>query len=451
MVMETKYEDLPDHVVKQAKRDILDTFGVTMAGSASAGVAEIVEFVQEQGGKEESLIPFYGGARVPAMMAGLAIGPMTRAIDLGLCHQEAHHCAEYTFGAMLAALGLKKKVSGKEFITAWVVGQELQIRVGMAIKALSKAAVDNSYGGHFIFGTVASVAKLLDFSLDELENAEGIARGMTQPWDMAMFAPVTLTMRAHHGFLDQDTITACLLAQKGITGPRQDILAGPRGYLYQFSKWDTDPDALTRGLGEEWESASTLMKVHAACACTHASADGIIGQMETHHFKFEDIASIHLDQCSLNYNVVSQPYEKKWHPETEQDCQFSVPYVVATAACDGKVFLDSYSPEVRTRPEVRDLMKRVSVKEDPSLPNLGTKVTTTLKDGTSYSGEYFDLKGYPTNRLTDEELVDKFKSCVPYSACKLSEGTVNSLIERILDLEQREDVESALLLPVMPK
>ena len=179
MIHGIEFEDLPSDVIDFAKKHILDTMGVTIAGSAEEGIKEVVEFVKEQGGKEESIIPFYGGKKVPASMAAFAIGPMARAIDLGDCHEYAGHTSEYTLPTLIAATGLKKRVSGKEFITAFVVGQEVLIRIGIAIKAMSEGLAAGMHGGHFVFGPVAAVAKLLGMSLEEMQNAEGIIRGMT--------------------------------------------------------------------------------------------------------------------------------------------------------------------------------------------------------------------------------------------------------------------------------
>lgn len=386
---------------------------------------------------------------MPSSEAGLAIGPMSRAMDLGDVHEEAGHCSEYIVPALLAATGLKDKVTGKEFITAVVVGQEVLIRVGIAFKVVSKAIPSGRHTGHYIFGPVASVGKLIGLSQEELENAQGIARGMTQPHDLAMYAPATLMVRVHHGFVCQDAINACLLAKRGITGPRQEVLTGPRGYL-AFAKWETEPNALTKGLGEEWEMKNLVMKSYAACKCTHTSIDGIIDQMREHNFKVEDIANIDIDQSSINWSFVCIPREVKWNPQTVPECQFSLPYAVATAAHDKEVFLNSYTPQSRARRGVRDLMTRISAKEEPSLPPYAARVNTTLKNGRKYSKEYIYLKGHPKNPFTEQELIDKFKKCVPYAAYKLSDEVVDSVVKTLLNLEEIDDVVSALLFPLTP-
>ena len=160
---------------------------------------------------------------------------------------------------------------------------------------------------------------------------KGIARCKTQPHDLAKYTPATLMIRVHHGFICQDSINACLLAKRGITGPRHEVLVGPKGYL-GLAKWQTDPEALTRELGEKWEMLNTEMKPYTACKCTHTAAGGILEQMKEHNFKAEDIAQIDIDESTINWTLVCIPQEEKWNPQTIPECQFSMPYVVA-AGC----------------------------------------------------------------------------------------------------------------------
>ncbi|MFC1535230.1 MmgE/PrpD family protein [Thermodesulfobacteriota bacterium] len=449
MVLETQYEDLPDNVINYAKRSILDTIGVIIGGSAMEGIPAVVNLVKDRGGKPESIIPFYGG-KVPASEAALCIGPMARAMDFGDVHEEAGHSSEYTVPALLAATGLKDKVTGKEFITAYVVGQEVMIRIGMAFKAISRGTDYARLHGSSIFGVVAAIGKLLGLTQEELENAEGIASAMTQPHITTMYHPVTLILRVHHGFICQDAVNACLLARRGITGPRKEVLAAPSGYL-GFAKWETDPTILTKALGEEWEMMGSMMKRFASRKPTHAVIDGLLDLTRENRFKADDIANIDVDVSSADPLSLSPSREAQWNPQTVHECQFSLPYVVATAAYDGDIFLDSYTPEARARQNVRDLMTRITIKEDPRLPTWGARVNTTLNSGKKYSRECIYPKGHPKLPFTEQELIDKFKRCVHYSACKLSETVVDSVITSLLNLERVDDVVNTLLVPLMPE
>ncbi len=446
MVVNTKYEDLPPNVVDYAKRSILDTVGIIIGGSAMEGIPVIVDFVKDKGGKSGSFIPFYGG-KVPMSEAAMAIAPMARAMDLGDVHEEASHSSEYTVPALLAT-GLG--VTGKELITAYVLGQEVLIRIGTAYRANSRGTPFGRRGGHCIFGIVAAVGKLLGLSQEELENAEGMASVMTQPHVTTILKPATLTTRMQHGFACQAAINACLLAQRGITGPRIEVLAAPSGY-FGFAKWETEPALLTESLGEEWHMMETMMKRFPSRKPTHTAIDALLNSMQKNNFGTDDIVKIDVEVSSADGASLTTPKEAQWNPKTIPECQFSLPYVVATAACDGDVFVDSYTPEARSRQKVRDLMTKISIKEDPALPLWAARVNTTLKSGKKYSEVCIYPKGHPKFPLTEQELVTKFRRCVPYSAYKLSATTINSLVEALLNLEKVENIVDSLIIPLVPK
>ena len=440
---------MPSNVVTFAKHSILDTLAAIIAGSRLEGIPVLVGYVREKGGRPESVIPFYGGT-APSQEVALILGTMARAADLGQVHEEAAHNSEYILPALLAATGMKGKVTGRELITSFVVGQETLIRIGMAFRTISGAIPNNKGGGYYIFGAVAGIGKLLGLSTDELENAQGIARGKTQPHDIAMTSPATLMIRVHHGFICRDAIDCCVLARKGITGPRKEVLGGPRGYL-QLAQWDTNPKALTHGLGQRWEMLNVTTKLFASCRGTHTAIAGIIEQMEHYNFQADEIRSIKVDQPPTSWQLTCVPKDVKWNPQTASDGQFSLPYAVAAAAYDKKIFLDSFTPQKMARTPVRELMARISARMDPALPPWSARVTTRLRSGRQYSQEYIYIKGHAKNPATEQELVNKFHDCVPYSAFTMEPARVDSIIDSVLNLEHVNDIKKALLLPLMPR
>ena len=450
MVNDTDYESLPTSLVNRAKRSILDTLAVTIGGSAMEGIQTTVEYVKDKGGRPEASIPFYGG-KVPASEAGLAIGPMSRAMDYGDVDMIAGHCSEYILPAMLAATGLKQKVSGKEFITAFVVGSEVLMRTGLFARPGVSISIGRD-GGHYIFGCVAAVGKLLELSLNELEEAQGIASAMTQPHSTLMYNPPTLMIRLHHGFICQDAINSCLLAKKGITGPRERVLSDQGGYQ-SFVTWETDVDVLTAGLGKEWKMTGLTMKHYPIAASASTSIDGMLSQMNDHGFEAGDIERIDLDLDVRLADRINEPEarEAQWNPQTPHDCQFSVPYGLASAVYDGYLFLDSYTEEARSRKYVRDLMTSISISRDPALPVYAARINTTLNDGDRISSKYLYPKGHLQNPLSDRELIEKFNKCARYSAYQLSGSVTDSVINVVLNLEKTDDVAGSLVAPLTPR
>lgn len=448
MALQTQYDDLPADVVRHTKETLLDAMGVTIGGSAMEGIPAIVALVKERGGRPDTPLPFYGG-RVPAHEAALAMGPMPRAMDCGDLHEEAGHVTEYVVPTLLAATGLRGPVSGKEFLAAMAVGQEILVRLGTAYKVINRAIKFHECGGHYIFGAVAAVGKLLGLTQDQLENAQGIARTMVQPNTMGIYSPATLMVRMHHGLVSQSAITCCQLALRGITGPRSEVLLGPKGY-FTTARWETDPDFILRRLGTHWEMKNIITKGYSACYFSHSSIDGIRALMKEHAFAGAEIAGIHIETSTPSWRAVCEPQEKKWNPVTVPECQFSLPYVVAIAVFDDKVFLESYSEQARARPEVRELMTRITAKVNPAVSDWGANLSVTLHDRRVLKKECVYVKGHPRNPFTEADFIAKFKRCVPYSAIPLADGAVDRMIHDVLHLEAVDDVVGALLEPLIP-
>jgi 2-methylcitrate dehydratase PrpD len=449
LVIETRYEDLPGEVVNFAKRHILDTTGAIIGGSFMEDISSIVDFVKEQQGKKESHILVYGG-QVPASMCAFALGPMARATDLGDAHPEAGHSAEYTLPALLAATGIKKQVPGKEFLVSFIIGQEILIRLGKAYKCVSCEQISGNQGGHYIFGPVAAVGKLLDLNKKELLAAFGMAKCMTQPHDMSMYSPADSMVSLHHGFIAQDAVNICLLAKKGIKGPTAQVLLGDNGFYSLFLRPGNKVavSEIVNNLGKEWEMTRVMLKPYPACNCTHTSISGILQQMQKYSFTYEDIQTIKLEESVINWVIVGHPYDVKWNPQSIPECQFSLPYTVAAAAYLGNFFLDAYISENIHSPAIRELMTKISVIKNNSLPPYAARVTTTLKNNKVYSGVYTLVKGHPETPFTDSELINKFKKCCSYSFNIFDSSVIDKVTKRILSIEKVEDVVKELILPL---
>jgi len=447
-IAQMTFDSLPADIVDHCKQSILDTMAVTIGGSGMEAIPELVDLVKKKGGKPESFIPFYGG-KVPASEAGLAIGPMARAMDFGDVHDEASHASEYIFAVLLAVCGLRKKVSGEDFIVSFAVGKEILIRIGKAFRALSGAAPVGVGDGHFIFGSMAAVGKLLDLNLEELKHAMAMVRAMTQPLNAEMYRSGTLMTRLHHGFVSQDAINACLLAQKGIKAYHKNILLSPTGY-FGIAQWQTYPEELTAGLGEKWEMVNAAMKPYSSCKCTHASIQAVMEIMAEHHLTSADMAEIIFDESTINWLTVCVPKEEKWNPHTVPECQFSLPYIVATAIMGYDILPNAYTQEARKRKDVRRFMNKISAREKVSLPIYTAEATVIAHSGAKYSKECFHIKGHPKNPFSMDELLNKFHQCVPYSAYRLSDKTVSELEQNLLNLEKLNDVVSSLIIPITP-
>jgi 2-methylcitrate dehydratase PrpD len=441
-----KYEDTPEEVIDYARRLILDTLGLALGGSAAETIPELVELVKGWGGKQESLILVYGG-KVPAPNAAFALGPMIRVLDMGDTHPAAAHLCEHIIPALLATLGLRASVTGREFIDAFIVAAEVGARIGDACFALP-GGVENPtdsdlWAARFPnpadIASVLGVARLLNLDEKTTHAALGI-----QYWAVGARSgdlPGTLMMRYQHAFLCQSALHAVLLAQRGVTGPTH-IFGGPDGYLALFYPWKNDIRLLTKDLGKRWSFGTTSIKKYMGCFFTQAAATAMEELRKEYKIKPQDIAALEVAQSFGGYNIVSTR-EECWNPRTAPDAQFSMPYILATMAVHGKVFVDDFTPEALARTDTREMMSRVKAKVDHKLPHFGAIVKVNLKGGKEYSKRVDFPKGHPVhNPMNWKDVIWKFKGLMAFSKKTIPDRNAEQVIQMVRNLEDCQDVNN---------
>ncbi len=80
------YESLPQEVVKQAKRAVLDLLGCAIGGYGSEASRIVLQFIKEIGGTPESTI-IGNGLKNSCLNAVLANGAMARYLDYNDCYR----------------------------------------------------------------------------------------------------------------------------------------------------------------------------------------------------------------------------------------------------------------------------------------------------------------------------------------------------------------------------
>lgn len=441
MVIATAFEDIPADVIEIAKKAILDTLAVIIAGSNWEVSPQIVEQVAAWGGAAESPVLVYGH-RVPAPLAAFANGVMARGIDMGDVHVTGGHVTEWNIPAMLAALGIAgKPVTGREFLAAYVTGGELSVRVNTAHNGVAHASfgIPGEYNGPL--GATASVSRLLGLNIEETWNALGIAYSVHGMSEMQKYAEGTQMARVQHAFAGDTAIKAALLSRAGVTGPKGIFLGVPGGSFRHIGWEGIRPEILTDDLGKRWIYAEGLsLKPYSACKYTHSFIAGTVELMKRHRLDYRDIAGIHCIGSS-GARMTIEPKEAKWNPQTTGEALYSTPYTVATAAITGDVFLGDFTETELQRQDKRELMRRITVEVDSALRDQfeGFSVAITLRDGRTFEHCTPFVPGHTNNPMSWDEVTQKFWKCVPYSAVPLPEGKLSALVDLCRNLDKLED------------
>src|ERR1700730_19396860 len=129
--LSVKFEALPSTTVGIAKGLLLDTIGSMVASVGQDDIVRLGELVRHWGGAGEARV-LGSKMRVPAHHAALVNGTMARALEIDEVHEKALlHSAASLVPIALAVADETGRVSGREMLTALVLGMDLAARFSL--------------------------------------------------------------------------------------------------------------------------------------------------------------------------------------------------------------------------------------------------------------------------------------------------------------------------------
>lgn len=133
---ELTFEQLPDQVVHEARRGVLDWLGCALAGSGHATIGILLDTLAATGSPESARVLGHGGRRLGLMDAAIANGQMGHLLDFDDTHLGGVvlHASSPLLAALLA-LAEQRPVSGRDLIVAYASGFEVGVRAGQGAPA----------------------------------------------------------------------------------------------------------------------------------------------------------------------------------------------------------------------------------------------------------------------------------------------------------------------------
>ena len=147
---------------------------------------------------------------------------------------------------------------------------------------------------------------------------------------------------------------------------------------------------------------------------------------------------------SIDVDVMQHTYERIVFkvPQNGIQGKFCMPYLLARAIIDGRVFIDAFTDSAVRDPNVLKLAERIQMRLDNNLPStdLGSRpcrITLRLKNGQTHSRVVQNAKGSPEFPLTAEELKAKFTDCARQT---LNESATKRVLDDLDRLETLKDI-----------
>lgn len=443
-----EYETIPEEVAERAKAYVLDFLGVALYGSTILSSQIMGRVVLDLGGKEECTVIGFP-QKTSCASAALINGVSSQAIEMDTSHQTSVMLCGGVSVPPSLAMAEREKASGKDFLTAVVVGYELANRVGEAFLGTQYYEGFHPTGVCGVFGAAGAAGKILKLDKQAMTWALGIAGTQAaglEEWK----ADGSWIKRMHAGKASHSGVLAALLAQKGYTGP-STIFEGENGFLKAFSferKWDAAK--ITNGLGRDYLGYITGFKPYAACRFTHQLIDITLDLVNKYHIKPEDIEEATVRTCETFYRTLFRPAERRYRPLTVVDAQFSMPYTVAVSIVRRRALPPDFTEESIKDPKILEVAAKVKGISDPEYERqYPEKSCTTLvikmKDGQEYTGyaelakgEPYDIRYQKQPDLFFKDIEDKFRSLL--ELLPEYKGRADQIVEAVKSLDQASSV-----------
>jgi len=433
-----RYQDLPSAVVEHAKLCVLDNLGVSLFGSTLPWTRLLTEMVHAEKAAPRATI-WGQGLRTSASAAALVNSTAGHGFELDDLHLTAlFHPGSVTVAPALAMAEHLGGRDGREFLTAVVAGYEVGVRVGMACGQAHFFRGFHPQGTFGAFAAAAAAGRMLRLSADQMVHSLGIAG--SQAAGLMAAQEGAMVKRLHAGRAAQSGVYAALLASRGFTGI-VDVLEAKFGGFCTATTGEYQAEALTAGLGQQFEILRVGFKPYPTGGSTHTTIDALLQLRAEHPFSPDEVDAVEVRTTRLT----AVHYGWNYEPRGVTSAQMNLAFVVAALLVDGDVTVDRFTEDGIRDPKILAVVPRVRVQADESLDALGPElrhavvVDVRLRNGTTLTRRVLHRKGSPENPMTRQEVVSKFRDL---AARALRRPAVEAIEARIFQLEEEADVTS---------
>ena len=404
------FERIPPAAAHEAKRFLLDSVGCALAALDHEDMEQAHRYVRELGGNPQATVIGHG-TKTNIADAALMNALLIRAMDYNDIYwkPDPSHPSD-VIPAALAPAEWKGR-SGKELLVGILIAYELEMRLCLAAQP-GVREVGWHHASLTQFASPFVAGRMLGLTEDQLVAACGISGSSHFTLGGVVAGHLTNMKNTADPMATEAGVRAALLASTGYSGP-VELFEGKEGVFHVLHNVRWDAAAMTDGLGERFLITDCGYKAFPTEALTHQPITALLEAMSENAVEPESVAEIVVRTTTRGADILSDP--SKYDPRTKETADHSLPYCIAVAAAKGNVLPSDFEEGALFDPLVRSFLAKIKVVADPEIDSLFPKVkraivTVTTQDGRSFSRQEDFAKGSPERPLSDEDVVDKFRS-----------------------------------------
>ncbi len=439
----THYESLGADCVARVTQAIEDGVAVALAGCREEPVMIAVAHAKSLGGAPQASV-WGGGFKASVVQAANINAMATHVLDFEPMWSPPTHAVSPTVPVALA-LAESKGASGSEIITAVAKGLEIQGRMQYAGNQFVPEQLKfHPPGVAGVLGSAIVASELLGLDVNGMRHALGIASSRAG----SLLANVgSMTKCTHCGNAAAAGLDAALLAQRGFTA-NPNVLEAHKGVIETFYA-DGFDEARLLAYGKPWRVVDPGLAIKL-----------FPSQFGT-HFAINAALDIHMQAGGATrirqVRMVSpvMKYIDRPQPATGLDGKFSLQYTAAAAILDGKVGIDTFTDERRFRPDMVDLLAKITLTQDPSIAgdfhHMHVAIEADLAGGGRISTICRGPKGSWGVPLAPSDHRDKLLDCFHRALPPAQVGKLIDLLEHLETLDATGVEQLVALIASSPK
>ena len=434
-VHSTNYQDIPENVVHETKKRIVDSLGCAI-GAFNADPVKISRKVAEAARDSQGSTLFGTRKKTTPDLAAFVNGIMVRYFDYNdtyLSKEPAH--PSDNIGPCFS-MAESERGTGKDLLLSIILAYEIQCRLCDAADIRHRGWDHVCYG---LPSTALAASKLMKLDSEKMTQAVNLSLNshitmrQVRAGELSMWKGCSFANAARNG------VFSALLAREGMTGP-SPIFEGEMGFFKQVSgpfEMNTDDFG---GRNGSFKIAETYLKFFPAEIHSQTSIWAAL-EVRKEIEKPEDIVSVEIASHEAGYTILGKDAEK-WNPLTKETADHSLPYIVGVALLEGKIDNSTYSEKKFRDSKILDFLKKITVVEDKALSSVypeavANRVTVKLSSGKAVSKQVDYHKGHPKNPMSDRDVEDKFQRLTRKI---LDKNHARRILDATWNLEKTKDV-----------
>ena len=402
-----KYEDLPAEVVRETKRYMIDSIGCGLGGFG-ADASRIANSLAAGVSAVRGATVMCSGVKTSPDLAAFANGVMIRYLDFndGYISRGAGHPSD-TVAALLATAEMTGR-SGQDLITGTVLAYEVFCRV---CDVFDNRAVGIDYATVVGLAATVGAGRMLGLTPQQIVHAIGIHVAGGVALNQTRVGTLSNWKAGAAAEAARTAIFAVQLAQSGMTGPAQ-VFEGPDGF---FSRINRKPFGLPKlgGGAEPFGIMHCFTKRFTLGQFAQTVAQAAV---EARSF-FTDVGEIAEVNIRVSHKAIQVMADSpdKWHPQTHETADHSMPYAAAVALMYGTIEEQHYEDPYLHDPRLLDLVGRVHCLPSDEADHVEQEMNPcdlelVLKSGARRTIRVEYHRGHWKNPMTDAEVEEKFHS-----------------------------------------